>query len=207
MITRFRDSIDRVFGHVAKVFEWAGLSPNTITVMGLVIVAAGAVLVANGYLILGPAVAGVGAIMDLIDGLVARRMDAESAVGGFLDSLFDRYTDAFAFAAIAWYYDEAWIWAVALLGFLGAAATSYAKARTYEEVRPADRDWADLVERPERQLALWFGAGFQGIGHALGAGVEFLPWVLLAVAVLGHVTVVQRTAKAFSIIRGDGDAG
>lgn len=207
MITRFRESIDRAFSHMAKVFEWLGLSPNTITVMGLVIVAVGAVLVASGRLFVGAAVAGFGAILDLIDGLVARRMDATSAVGGFLDSLFDRYTDGFAFAAIAWYYDEPWIWAAALLGFLGAAATSYAKARTYEDVRPADRDWSDLVERPERQLALWFGAGFQGIGHWLGSTVEFLPWVLLVVAVLGHVTVIQRGAKAVSIIRGEEGAG
>lgn len=205
MITRVRDAIDRAAAPVAKVFEALGLSPNALTLLGLVIVAIGAVLVAQGHLVLGPAVAGVGAILDLFDGLVARRTGRTSLVGGFLDSVLDRYTDAFAFAAIGWYYDEAWLWAVCLLGFLGAAATSYAKARTFEDVRPAGRDWADLVERPERQLALWFGAGFQGIAHAMEAGVEFLPWVVTAVAVLGHVTVLQRGAKAMRILEGGTD--
>lgn len=207
MISRFRESIDRAFSHVAKVLEWVGLTPNAITVIGLVVVGIGAGLVATGHLIVGAATAGVGAIMDLLDGIVARRTDAETPTGGYLDSLFDRYTDGFAFAAIGWYYDVAWIWAVCILGFLGAAATSYAKARLYEDVRPADRKWADLVERGERQLALWFGAGFQGIAHALDAGVEFLPWIVLVVAVMGHVTVVQRGSRALDIIReaADGD--
>jgi hypothetical protein len=64
-------------------------------------------------------------------------------------------------------------------------------------VRPdPDRSWAQLVEHPERLLALLFGAGFQGISDAIGYSVQFLPWVLLAVAVFGHVTVIQRTLIA-----------
>lgn len=204
MISRVRDAIDEAAAPVAKVFEALGLTPNALSVGGLVIVAIGAVLVAMGHLVLGPAVAGFGAILDLFDGLVARRTGQTTPQGGFLDSVLDRYTDAFAFAAIGWYYDEAWIWATCLLGFLGAAATSYAKARTFEDVRPADRDWGDLVERPERQLALWFGAGFQGIAHAFDAGVEFLPWIVLAVAVLGHVTVLQRGSRAMGILEREG---
>jgi phosphatidylglycerophosphate synthase len=205
VIGKVRDAIDRAATPIARVFQALGLSPNTLSIVGLIITGFGAVLVARGQLIVGAAVAGVGAILDLFDGLVARLTDQTSPQGGFLDSVLDRYTDAFAFAAIGWYYDVTWIWAVCLLGFLGAAATSYAKARTFEEVRPAGRDWADLVERPERQLALWFGAGFQGIAHALGVGVEFLPWVVSLVAVMGHVTVLQRGAKAMRILEGGTD--
>jgi CDP-diacylglycerol--glycerol-3-phosphate 3-phosphatidyltransferase len=205
LISRVRDAIDEAATPFAKIFEALGLSPNALSIGGLAIVAVGAVLVAQGRLIVGPAVAGFGAILDLFDGLVARRTGQTTPQGGFLDSVLDRYTDAFAFAAIGWYYDVTWIWAVCLLGFLGAAATSYAKARTFEDVRPADRDWGDLVERPERQLALWFGTGFQGIAHALDAGVEFLPWVVTAVAVLGHVTVLQRGSRAMGILAREGE--
>lgn len=171
--------------------------------LGLVTAGAGAVLIAAGHLIVGAAVAGVGSALDLVDGLLARHTGQATATGGYLDSVFDRYTDAFAFAAIGWHYDRAWIWAACLLGYLGAAATSYAKARLYEDVRPADRAWGDLLEHGDRLVLLLFGAGFQGIADALGAGVQFLPWIVLAVAVLGHVTVLQRGSRALSVIRGE----
>jgi len=197
VLSRFREPIDAAFDHVAAVFDKAGVSPNTVSVLGLVLSGIGGVLIARGTLVAGAAIAGVGGILDLVDGILARRSGQETAIGGYLDSVLDRYTDAFAFAAIAWYYATQWIWAAAILGYLGAVATSYAKARLYEDVRPdPDRSWAQLVEHPERLLALLFGAGFQGISDAIGYSVQFLPWVLLAVAVFGHVTVIQRTLIA-----------
>lgn len=196
LLSKARGPIDAVFAYLAVVFERLGLSPNAVSVLGLVVSGAGAYLIATGSLIVGAATAGFGAVLDLVDGIMARRMDATSLVGGYMDSLFDRYVDAFAFVAIAWHYDEAWIWAASLLGFLGAAATSYAKARLYEDVPPQGADWADLVEHGDRLVALLFGAGFQGIADALDAGVQFLPWIVLVVAVLGHVTVVQRALRA-----------
>lgn len=200
MLSNHKDAIDRVAMSIAAVFEWIGLTPNTLTVLGLAISAVGAGLIAFHHLILGAAIAGVGSILDLFDGALARRTGQVSAFGGYLDSLLDRYGDGIAFLAVAWHYQTTWIWVVAFLGFLGAAATSYAKARTYEDADPSSDVWPDLIERSERLLILYFGAGFQGIANALDAGVEFLPWIVVALAVLGHATVLQRARRAKGLV-------
>jgi len=74
--------------------EWAGLTPNQTTVLGL----AAAILVPAGYL-LHP-LAGAGLILasglaDSMDGLLARSRQQSSAYGAFLDSCMDRISDGF----------------------------------------------------------------------------------------------------------------
>lgn len=202
VLSRFKEPINRVASSIAAVLEWLGLTPNGVTVLGLVISGIGAGLIAMHYLIIGAAVAGFGSILDLFDGALARRTGQVTSFGGYLDSLLDRYGDGIAFLAVAWHYQTTWIWVVAFLGFLGAVATSYAKARTYEDASPPADVWPDLVERGERLLILYFGVGFQGIANALDAGVQFLPWIVVALAVLGHVTVIQRASRAKGFVEG-----
>jgi len=50
----------------------------------------------GGFLIL------VGALFDVLDGLVARAQNKMTRFGAFLDSVLDRYSDAFIFLAIAY---------------------------------------------------------------------------------------------------------
>lgn len=202
VLSRFKEPINRVAMSIAAVLEWLGLTPNSVTVLGLVISGIGAGLIAMHHLIIGAAVAGFGSILDLFDGALARRTGQVTPFGGYLDSLLDRYGDGIAFLAVAWHYQTTWIWVVAFLGFLGAAATSYAKARTYEDASPPSNVWPDLVERGERLVILYFAVGFQGIANALDAGVEFLPWIVVALAVLGHVTVIQRASRAKGFVEG-----
>lgn len=188
--------IDRIAQRLAAVLEALGFTPNAVSYLAIVIVAVGAVLIGTHHLIVGAAVAGFGSVLDLFDGALARRLDETSAWGGYLDSLLDRFADGLAFLAVAWHYDTRWIWIVAFLAFLTAVTTSYARARVYEDADPPRDAWPDLIERGERLLILLFGAGFQGIADALGAGVQFLPWIVVVLAVLGLVTVIQRAARS-----------
>lgn len=202
VLSAWREPIDRVARQLAGVLERLGLSPNAVSFLAIAITAVGAVLMGTHHLIAGAAVAGFGSILDLFDGALARRTGQTSPWGGYLDSLLDRFADGFAFLGVAWHYDVRWIWIAAFLAFLTAVTTSYARARVYEDVQPPRDAWADLVERGERLLLLLFAAGFQGIADALGAGVQFLPWVVVGLAVLGLVTVVQRSRRARTYIEG-----
>lgn len=196
MLSDHRDAVDRVFQRVAAVFEWAGLSPNAVSWLAILVATVGAVLIALGYLFLGAFLAGVGNALDLVDGALARRLDKVSAFGGYLDSMLDRYADAAAFLAIGWHYQQAWVWLIVFVAFVGAIGTSYARARVYEDASPPRSAWADLVERGERLIVLLGAVGVQGLVDMAGGEVQFLPWVVAVLAVLGHATVVQRVRRA-----------
>ena len=45
----------------------------------------------------------IGGIFDMLDGIVARTTGKATKFGAFLDSVLDRYSDAFLFLSIAWY--------------------------------------------------------------------------------------------------------
>lgn len=204
MLSDHKEPIERVARRLAAVLEALGLTPNAVTFIALVIATAGAWLIATHQLIIGAAVAGFGSVLDLFDGALARRTGQTSAFGGYLDSLLDRYADGVVFLGVAWHYDTTWIWIAAFLAFMGAVITSYARARVYEDADPPRDAWPDLIERGERLLILLFAAGFQGIADALGAGVQFLPWIVVLLAVLGHATVVQRGLRSKRFIEGGG---
>jgi phosphatidylglycerophosphate synthase len=94
-------------------------------------------------------------------------------------------------------------WPAAFFVLAGSFLTSYAKARTAVEVPISNSDWPDLFERQERiificallicdgVLTTWLGLNFDVILPGL--------WIL---AVLCHVTAIQRFFRARTILKG-----
>lgn len=204
MISAVRGRIDRLARRIAWLFERLGLTPNGVTFLALVVASAGAYLIATGHLIWGAGIAGLGSVLDAFDGALARRTGDVTTFGGYLDSLLDRYVDGIVFFAVGWYYDTLLMWALVFAALLGALATSYAKARTYQDASPDPTSWPDLIERAERLILLLFGVGIQGIVFAVWGGPDFLPWLVGLLAVLGHLTVIQRAWRAKGFLEGTG---
>ncbi|MEW6108453.1 MAG: CDP-alcohol phosphatidyltransferase family protein [Nitrospirota bacterium] len=156
------------------------LSPNALSVTGFFItLIASCVLAFNlrygGILVLA------GGLFDILDGVVARVNKKSSSFGAFLDSVLDRYSDAFILLAIAWNLgsNNNNTGAVLCLGSLiGAFLVSYSRARA-EGL--GEKCAYGLMERPERIIMVSFGAITGYIMPAL--------WVLL---ILTHFTVFQR---------------
>jgi phosphatidylglycerophosphate synthase len=118
----------------------------------------------------------------MLDGVLARVNGRATSFGAFLDSLLDRYSDAFIFLSLAWYLGGRGDQAGALLSIgtmLGALLVSYARARG-EGLGIDNHD--GIMERPERIILL--------IVAALTGWVVPILWVMF---VLTHVTVVQRS--------------
>lgn len=74
------------------------ISPNTITVIAFLLNVAGAACLAMGrrdarLYIAAVILVGVGGILDLLDGVVARAQQKESRFGDFLDHFLDRASD------------------------------------------------------------------------------------------------------------------
>lgn len=205
MISAAREHIDRVTARIAWVLEVVGLTPNSVTVIALAITSLGAWQIAQGHLITGAAVAGLGSLLDSMDGALARRTGRVTGFGGYLDSLVDRYADGLLFFAVGWYVDTPLMWALVFAALLGALATSYAKARAYQDVDVPTHAWTDVIERAERLLLLLVGVGVQGIVLRAAGGPDYLLYLVGALAVLGHVTVLQRAWRAKGFLEAEED--
>lgn len=164
-------------------------SPNSLTIAGFLITVLAAFVIPyniryGGLLIL------VGGFFDMLDGVVARTTGRTTRFGAFLDSVLDRYSDAFIFLSIAWYMAEQGSHAGSFLSIgsmAGAFLVSYTRARA-EGLGQSCK--TGLMERPDRLILLVFGA-------LTGLLLPVL-WIML---VLTHVTVIQRMYHVWKLIR------
>jgi len=154
------------------------IPPNAITAAGFLVTAgAGAAMAVNpkagGMLLI------IGGLLDILDGAVARINGRVTDFGAFLDSLLDRYADAFVFLGLAWRLrEDTTAVALSIGSLVGALLISYARARA-EGLGMQCK--AGLMERPERIILLIFATLTGLIAPAL--------WAMFF---LTHITVLQR---------------
>lgn len=162
-----------------------GISADTITVLGVVAAAAAAWgFYADRRWVAFSSLFASG-LMDLLDGAVARAGGrGGTPFGAALDSALDRYGEGLILGAIlaraALDGAPPWLLALAVLSGVGSFLVSYVRARSEGLGIPCE---IGLLERPERLflllvLPLWGRAGW--------------PWILGTIAVLSHVTFLQR---------------
>ncbi len=131
-----------------------GIHPDTITLIGLGVVAIGSAFIAMGALQFGGLLLVVSLPLDALDGAVARAMGRTDRFGAVLDSTLDRYADGLIFGALAYYFatqDRLDQLLIALAALMGSFVVSYVRARAGE----ADLSVKiGLFSRFERVLAL-----------------------------------------------------
>jgi len=90
---RFRAPIDKAIRPVGALLRRTGLSPDHLTVLGVLVAVGAAFAIANGELYLGFGLVILAAIPDLLDGALAKASDQASQRGAFFDSVIDRLTE------------------------------------------------------------------------------------------------------------------
>lgn len=80
-----------------------GITPNTLTLVGLVISLVTAGVIAQGYLLVGGLLVLFAGIFDMFDGALARARNASTTFGAFLDSTLDRYSESIILFGLFWY--------------------------------------------------------------------------------------------------------
>lgn len=109
-----------------------GLSPNTITLLGLVGTTIGAYYLAIGKMTLGAFILLASVLVDAFDGTMARLRGEPSDFGAFVDSVSDRYAELVTFGGILYYFqiqgDQTGV-VVTFLAAAGCVLVSYVKAR------------------------------------------------------------------------------
>ncbi|MDA8238890.1 MAG: CDP-alcohol phosphatidyltransferase family protein [Nitrospiraceae bacterium] len=186
--------IGEKFGHLfdaplEKFAKRIPVHPNVITIVGFLLTAfASAVLVA--HVRLGGGLVLAAGFFDVLDGVVARVNDKKSAFGAFLDSVLDRYSDAFILLAVGWnLYDSGQPTGLilSLLTLVGAFLISYTRARAEGLGRECKNG---LLERPERVVLI-------SVGAMTGLIIPIL-WVM---AVFTHITAFQRIYHVWKVSR------
>ncbi len=159
------------------------VSPNLITVLGLLLTASSGVFIVEGNFFIAGVVLAVGSVLDAIDGALARRSNKVSSFGAFLDSTVDRVADFIPLAALAYYLkDNDFLFWITMFTILFSFLISYERARA--EGLGIDCK-VGFFERPERLIILIVAliTGFVEIGIV----VLFAGTLITAIQRLIHV--------------------
>jgi CDP-diacylglycerol--glycerol-3-phosphate 3-phosphatidyltransferase len=166
------------------------LTPNAISLTGLVGNLVAAVLVWQEYFFLGGVAFILGSIMDTLDGRYSRMSGKGTPFGAFLDSTLDRIEEGIVLTAVAAYFatqgDELAVAAV-VVAVLASLMVSYTRARA--EALGVECK-VGIASRAVRVVILSIGLVF-----AKGAGLgdfELLAPAVYVLAVLSTITVFQR---------------
>ncbi len=79
---------------IAAAFGRHGITPNQISVLALIAGIACAYLYYRGDFVIGSVLLLVSAVLDLVDGSVARQMNSQTKFGAVFDWIVDKYVDA-----------------------------------------------------------------------------------------------------------------
>jgi archaetidylinositol phosphate synthase len=186
VLNNYRENVRGYLEAIVRPLARAGVTPNTITVLGLLISLAGAYLFYRGEQVIAALVLLFGSLVDALDGTLARLTGNTSRFGAFLDSTFDRISDGAVLFGIA--LGNLVDWRVAFIAFMGSYLVSYERCRA--ELAGSGRLAVGIAERAERLLIIIITALF-----------GYVEYGVYAVAVLAWITVLQRLYAAYQRLR------
>jgi CDP-diacylglycerol--glycerol-3-phosphate 3-phosphatidyltransferase len=166
------------------------LTPNAISMTGLVLNLAAAVLILEDLFVLGAFAFIIGSVMDTLDGRYSRMSGKGTQFGAFLDSTLDRIEEGIVLAAVCWQFasdGEEALAAACLLVVLGSLMVSYTRARA--EALGVECK-VGIATRPVRVVIL--SAGLMFADGELIDGFDLLPTAIWAMLALTAFTVLQR---------------
>ncbi len=167
---------------IARLLLWTGLTPNALTLIGLLLNCAVAGVLAGGWLRWGGVLVLAAGLFDLLDGAMAKVTDQTTPFGAFLDSTLDRYSEVIVFGGLLLHLlstpDASQGALLIYLTITGSILVSYARARAEALGYKLQ---VGLLARPERILIL-------AVGLVLGQVLVAL-WLL---AIFTNITAAQR---------------
>ncbi len=205
-----------------RVLIKLGLTPNAVTVIGLLLNIGVTVIFIEGaerghrgdlsYVGWAGALVLFAGLFDMLDGQVARIGKMSSSFGALFDSVLDRYSELVLFLGICYYLVAHHYFFSSLFAFIaliGSMMVSYTRARA-EGLGIECKD--GLMQRPERVVTIGVSAMACGIAaHYIGGDYKlFVPGIkfhiletmsiftipLTVMALLTNLTAIKRLTDA-----------
>ena len=200
--TARRIFLRRIEEPTVRLLVKLGVSPNALTLFGLVLAGVTAYLISTGHFLAGGMVLLLSGLFDLFDGALARATGKVTAFGGVLDSVADRVGEAAVLLGLLIFYltydpiPEGILVFVTppnvemilvFLALAGSFMVSYLRARAEGAGIECG---VGIMTRPERILLL-----------ALGLLINQMAIILLIIVALTFITSGQRMAYIFKALR------
>ena len=173
----FKWVLDPIGGFLNRL----GLTPNMVTMLGLIGNTIGAYYLSRGDMLTGGLLVLIMTPIDALDGTMARLRGEPSDFGAYVDSVSDRYSELIIYAGLLYHFLKLGEPLGGLLVFgaaSGSVMVSYVKARAEGLGYEAK---VGLLTRVERYLVLAPSLVF----NQLYIGLTIL-------AVFAHITAIQR---------------
>jgi CDP-diacylglycerol--glycerol-3-phosphate 3-phosphatidyltransferase len=166
------------------------VSPNAVTIVGLTLNMAVALVLALGDVRVGGGLLLLAGGFDMLDGALARVTQRFSPFGAFLDSVLDRYSEAIVGLGLLYnqlQHNDTLTVALLYALLVGSFMISYSRARA-EGLGLECK--TGLLPRPERILLLAIGLLFKAL----------VP-VLIVLVILTQITALQRIFHVWKVTR------
>ena len=160
------------------------LTPNKITVVGLLSSIITMILIAEGYLLISGVMIIISSLFDLIDGSLARYTNSASKLGGFFDAVIDRISESIIYLGLLIYFvNDSHTAIIIFLSALINQLVSYVKSK-YESYGIEGE--VGIFTRTERVIVL-------SLALILGSYNLFILYLLLYVSILlSFISLIQR---------------
>lgn len=182
---------------VALLMDRVGLTPNLVTIIGLLIAGVAAYLIGVGLWWAGGLVALFAGIFDMFDGALARNTGRASDFGALLDSTIDRVSEAVVLLGVLAYYltsDNDWGAMLVYAALVGSIMVSYMRARS-EGLGIECK--VGVMQRPER-------VALTGLGLIVAHWIPVVMLIVLGViAALTTVTAIHRLVHTWRMLGQD----
>lgn len=189
MLEEKREKFKLLAEKIGNFFSKIGLTPNQYTLISLIFVLISFYFLINREFILSLFFFFLAAILDFIDGAVAKFLKIETKRGAYLDTICDRYVEGiillgFLFLPLTDFLLPAKIWI--FLAIFGSLMTTYTKAAAKEKELVTEEIKKGLLGRGERIILIIL---------AITLGIFNRSWIIYPIIVLAlfsNITALQR---------------
>jgi len=191
-LDKLRPLADRAIEPFVDAATRVGLTPNGVSVLAMLVATAASL----SFYVAGrePLLYAVGAVLvflngwlDLLDGALARTLAVESAAGDLLDHVLDRYADIVIIVGLAGGLGR---YALGFAAVTGVLMTSY--LGTQAQAVGLDRVYGGVMGRADRLALVGLLTVLMPLVGRPVAGLTLVGWLLVVLAVVGHLTALQR---------------
>jgi phosphatidylglycerophosphate synthase len=189
MLDLYKEKFEKIERLVGKIFSFLPLSPNQYTLISIVFGLGTFYFLIKQNLIFAILFFLIASFLDFVDGAVARYKNLSTKFGAYLDTICDRYVEAFLLLGILFlplpkifFPSPFWIFLI----LLGSLMTTYVKAAAKEKELVLEELKGGIFSRGERLI-------FLILSLILGKfSYYWMGYLLILIVILTNISVIQR---------------